>query len=101
MASIPQTIKIKGKGGSVFVNGVEYEKKRTCRFIPDVFYTLLEEDDNETVTEIPHQNCEAFECTNCGGLMMYGDMGWFDTEPPYKPRFDYCPYCGAKVVKND
>jgi ribosomal protein S27AE len=29
--------------------------------------------------------------------MMFGDMGWFDEEPPYKPHFKFCPNCGARV----
>lgn len=90
-------------GGDLFnrlADLIEPEPERTCRFIPDYIATVYDEDDNEVDTEEPSEDCCAFECTECGGAMIYGDMGWFDTEPPYKPHFEYCPYCGAKVVEN-
>lgn len=31
--------------------------------------------------------------------MLFGDTGWFGTEPPYAPTFKFCPECGARVVQ--
>jgi hypothetical protein len=37
-----------------------------------------------------------WDCSACGGPMMGGDGGWFDTETG-QPKFNYCPYCGRMV----
>ena len=71
---------------------------RTCTFVPNEFHVYWDEDDNEIDTNGPGYGCDAFECSNCGGATIFGDMGWFDEEPPYTPNFAYCPYCGFKVV---
>lgn len=71
---------------------------RTCTYTPDSFLTVWDEDDNEIDTNEPSWDCCAFACSNCGHEMIYGDMGWFDEEPPHTPHFEYCPYCGFKVV---
>lgn len=73
----------------------------TCTFSPDETKTRWDEDDNEIETDEPAEECVGFVCSNCGGIMMFdwgGEMGWFDTEPPYSPHFNYCPYCGRKVA---
>ncbi len=41
-------------------------------------------------------NSEGWDCSACGGTMMGGDIGWFDTENG-QPKFNYCPYCGRMV----
>lgn len=66
------------------------DKELTCTYTPDVY--------GEN-TRTPAEGCMAFLCSECDGAMMYGEGGsWFEVEPPYKPLFSYCPYCGAKVV---
>lgn len=54
--------------------------------------------DVEHETDDTDEDCGYFVCSNCGMVMMYGDEGWFETEPPYRPSFNYCPHCGARVV---
>lgn len=70
----------------------------TCTFAPDEYATRWDENDVEHETEDPDEYCTYFVCSNCGGLMAYGDDGWFETEPPYRPLFNFCPHCGARVV---
>lgn len=77
------------------------EALRYCTFSPDETKTRWDEDDNEIETDEPAEECIGFVCSNCGGIMMFdwgGEMGWFDTEPPYAPHFNYCPYCGREVA---
>ena len=71
---------------------------RTCTFIPETMATRWDEDDNEIDTNEPGYGCLAFDCSNCGYLMMCGNDGWFDEESPHTPPFKYCPNCGFKVV---
>ncbi len=73
----------------------------TCTFGPEVYRVDISEDGLESIdTNEPADECVAFLCSNCKHPMMYGgDGSWFETEPPYTPRFDYCPYCGSKVKK--
>lgn len=73
----------------------------TCTFSPDEYATRWDEDNMEHETDDPVEGCAYFVCSNCGRVMMYGDMGWFETEPPYNPSFNYCPHCGARVVTDD
>ncbi|WP_251159365.1 hypothetical protein [Caniella muris] len=70
----------------------------TCTFIPEMCATRWDEDGTEVDTIEPDEGCAYFVCSNCGGVMAYGDDGWFETEPPYMPRFSFCPHCGARVV---
>lgn len=79
-------------------DGQRYVPENTCTFYPNETETRFDEDDNEIETNEPSENCDAFECSACGFPMMFGDMGWFDEEQPYKPRFKFCPNCGARVV---
>lgn len=79
------------------VSGRGYVPERTCRFIPSETERRLDENDVEHDTGEPSDECPTFVCSACGSDMMYGDGGWFDLEPPHKPRFGYCPYCGARV----
>lgn len=71
---------------------------RTCTYWPDIIRSVFDEDDNEIESIEPGEGCCAFECSNCGFPLLYGDDGWFGEEPPYTPRLDFCPNCGFKVV---
>lgn len=78
----------------------------TCHYFPDVTNTAFDENDNEIETGEAHPDGCDYSCSNCGNMMLGGDEGgWFDeTEGEYggwdyKPRFNYCPNCGAKVIK--
>lgn len=75
----------------------------TCAFTPDIVAVALDEDGNEVEQEAvePHEDCDSFSCSNCGGSMFYGEGGWFELDPPHTPKFSYCPHCGAKVVKEE
>lgn len=84
--------------GRAIIGNAFWDKRRTCRFEPETTATAYDEDDNEIDTGEPADDCDAFACSECGGMMMYGDYGWFETEKPHKPRFDFCPYCGARVM---
>lgn len=83
------------------VNGRRCVPERYCCFTPSETERRLDENDVEHDTGEPSDECPTFVCSACGSDMMYGDGGWFDLEPPHKPRFGYCPYCGAKVVQKE
>lgn len=45
-------------------------------------------------------------CSVCGFEMMTGEEGWFDYERKEHgnrliPNFNYCPNCGARVVRDE
>lgn len=90
--------KVNTKTGKAIIGDAFWDKERTCLYEPEITATVYDKDDSEIDTDEPADNCEAFACSECGGMMMYGDSGWFETEPPYSPRFDFCPYCGARVI---
>lgn len=77
---------------------IESGPVRTCRYSPSETETWLDDDGTEHDTGEPSDECGTFACSECGYDMMYGDVGWFDLEPPHRPTFNYCPNCGAKVV---
>lgn len=84
---------------NVLAELIEPEPERTCHFEPDVTEIKYDENDNEIETGEPAEDCSAFECSECGYLVLYDPyIGWFDYCEPYKPHFKYCPNCGAKVV---
>lgn len=70
----------------------------TCHYTPDVMAESYDEHGNEIESTEPADGCGCFVCDQCGYLMMFGDDGWFDKEPPYTPRFKFCPRCGAMVI---
>lgn len=79
----------------------------TCHYLPDEIAVWFDDDDieHEDVT-LMNFDGDAASCDVCGYMMMAGDNGWFDMERlehGYKltPRFDFCPYCGARVVSSD
>lgn len=76
-----------------------FEAKRgTCSYVPSTFDICYDDDDNEIMSMDPADDCGEFVCDNCGGVLMYGDMGWFQDTPPYGYRGNYCPWCGEVVV---
>ena len=77
-----------------------YARQEVCCYVPEELKTVYDEEGNEVETFEPDDDCEVFGCSACGNPMMFsrdGD-GWFDEVPPYKPRFSYCPNCGARVT---
>jgi hypothetical protein len=88
----------------------------TCYYIPDEKgFTWWDESDVEHYEEYSaSEECYSASCDKCGHSMMVGDEGWFDgwdeitewTEEDgsehkgyiLKPRFKFCPNCGARVV---
>ena len=79
-------------------DGQRYVPQNVCTYEPTEFAVRFDENDNEIETLDPSEECGTFQCSACGFEMMFGDMGWFDEEPPYKPYFSFCPKCGARVV---
>lgn len=79
--------------------------ERTCNYFPDEYQTAFDEKDEEIETgEAFCDGCD-YSCDNCGFTMLGGDEGgWFKETPGeyggwnYRPRFNYCPNCGAKVA---
>lgn len=70
----------------------------TCTFDPEEYATRWDEDDVEHETDDTDEDRGYFVCSNCGMVMMYGDEGRFETEPPYRPSFNHRPHCGARVA---
>lgn len=80
----------------------------TCKYLPNVHAAWFDDNDEE------HEDTslEAFKtsenayCSVCGYEMMTGEEGWFDYEHKEHgnrliPRFNYCPNCGARVVRDE
>lgn len=79
--------------------------ERTCHYFPDEYQTAFDENDEEIETGEACADVCDYSCDVCGYTMLGGDEGgWFEETPGeyggwnYKPRFDYCPNCGARVV---
>lgn len=77
-------------------------------FEPDALWSYWNEDDEEICTdEADPWACATCSCKLCGFSMLSEDpdTGWFDHEKGeqggliMKARFNYCPNCGARVVK--
>lgn len=84
--------------GRAIIGNAFWVKERTCRYVTEITDTRFDENGEEIETGDPADNCDCFECSECGFPMMYGDDGWFEMEPPYKARFNFCPNCGARVM---
>lgn len=80
----------------------------TCKYLPCVCVTWVDDNDEEHEEE----NLEEFGysenayCSFCGYEMMTGEEGWFDYERKEHgnlliPNFNYCPNCGARVVRDE
>lgn len=80
----------------------------TCKYLPIASAAWCDESGEEHEEE----NLEEFGysenayCTACGYEMMTGEEGWFDYERKEHdnlliPNFNYCPNCGARVVRDE
>lgn len=80
----------------------------TCKYLPNVHAVWFDDNDEEyedTSLEALG-NSENTYCSVCGYEMMTGEEGWFDYERKEHgnrliPNFNYCPNCGARVVRED
>lgn len=80
----------------------------TCKYLPNVHAAWFDNNDEEhedTNLEALRTSENAY-CSVCGYEMMTGEEGWFDYEHKEHgnrliPRFNYCPACGARVVRNE
>ena len=73
--------------------------------IGDVVYDNNGEELEDTSLE-DTANSENAYCSFCGYEMMTGEEGWFDYERKEHgnlliPNFNYCPNCGARVVRDE
>lgn len=81
------------------------EDERTCRYVPNDLNVVYDDDDNEIVTSEADYNNGDYHCDKCYEPMLGGELGWFNEKPgkhggwEYTPRFNFCPYCGRKVIK--
>ena len=81
--------------------------ERTCHYFPDEWQSAFDENDEEIETGEAYADGCCYSCDVCGYTMLGGDEGgWFEETPGeyggwnYKPRFDFCPHCGARVVES-
>lgn len=80
----------------------------TCKYLPCVCVTWVDDNDEEHEEENleePGYSENAY-CSVCGFEMMTGEEGWFDYERKEHgnlliPNFNYCPNCGARVVRDE
>lgn len=80
----------------------------TCKYLPCVCATWFDDDDEEhedTSLEAFGETENAY-CSVCDYEMMTGEEGWFDYERKEHgnrliPNFNYCPNCGARVVRDE
>lgn len=78
----------------------------TCQYLPCVCVTWVDdngEEHEEENLEEPGYSENAY-CSVCGYEMMTGEEGWFDYKSEEHgnrliPNFNYCPNCGARVVR--
>lgn len=59
-----------------------YKPERTCRDIA-----------------VPCGDKYEFKCSECDGE--YSALGRFGCDQGDEPDFDYCPWCGAKVIRDE
>lgn len=80
----------------------------TCQYQPNVHATWFD-DNGEELEDTSLEdtaNSENAYCSFCGYEMMTGEEGWFDYERKEHgnlliPNFNYCPNCGARVVRDE
>ena len=80
----------------------------TCQYQPSVHATWFDDNDeeHEDTSLEALENSENAYCSVCGYEMMTGEEGWFDYEREEHgnrliPNFNYCPNCGARVVRDE
>lgn len=68
-----------------------------CVFRPEYTSSVFDDDGNEIGWRMSPDN-DVFICSSCGSSMML--EGWFgdESDDDLKPRFSYCPFCGARVT---
>ena len=80
----------------------------TCEYLPVTCAVWFDGNDEERADK----RLEAFDnagtafCSCCGYIVMTGEEGWFDYEREEHgnrliPNFNYCPNCGARVVRGN
>lgn len=80
----------------------------TCQYQPNVHATWFD-DNGEELEDTSLEdtaNSENTYCSACGYEMMTGEEGWFDYKREEHgnrliPNFNYCPNCGARVVRDE
>lgn len=80
----------------------------TCKYLPIASVTWVDDNDEEHEEENleePGYSENAY-CSICNYEMMTGEEGWFDYEREEHgnrliPNFNYCPNCGARVVRDE
>lgn len=94
-------------GDSLFTVLADLIDRETCTFRPDTYHPWFDDDDVEHETDCADEDYCFCQCSNCGDSMLGGPDGWFDESPGehggyvLKPRFSYCPHCGAMVVEKE
>ena len=80
----------------------------TCKYLPITCATWFDDNDeeHEDTSLEALGNSENAYCSFCGYEMMTGEEGWFDYERKEHgnrliPLFNYCPDCGARVVRDN
>lgn len=92
--------------GELFSRLADLIDHPTCEYLPCA-YAIWYDDDGEEHEDTKLEALGTSEntyCSVCGYEMMTGDEGWFDYERKEHgnrliPRFNYCPSCGARVVR--
>lgn len=95
-----------GKQYEFFFNRLADLIDPTCKYLPNVHAVWFDDNDEEyedTSLEALGSSENAY-CSVCGYEMMTGEEGWFDYEREEHgnrliPNFNYCPNCGARVVR--
>ena len=80
----------------------------TCKYLPCVCVTWVDDNDEEHEEENLEEpgHSENAYCSICNYEMMTGEEGWFDYKREEHgnrliPNFNYCPNCGARVVRDE
>lgn len=83
---------------AVFGDVVKHDDRETFSRLADLIdptCRIICVDDTYNTPEVGRIDCWHYECNRCGSEMDDSDMDALDNE--IQP-FDYCPYCGARVI---
>ena len=105
---IGKAIYAQGKPLDFFFNRLADLIDPTCKYLPIASVTWCDdngEEHEEENLEEPGYSENAY-CSVCNYEMMTGEEGWFDYEHEEHgnrliPNFNYCPNCGARVVRDE